>query len=116
MSDCFDDFEWIKLVSNKEKHCIFGYIRESQQLFSTINPYYNIPSIVSYLTLFYYYQRELTFSTKFKTNNHYQLSHNNKSAKHIEYGAGYILTESDAVYSGTHCWRIQVWSHFYLYF
>lgn len=57
----FEDLQWMKVVRNDERSCVFGYVRECRLLFDAKDTYYHIPDIVKYLCLFYYHQREFFF-------------------------------------------------------
>ena len=52
------NFEHIKTMNQTSKCIVFGYIHESQAISPSNNPYFNIPPLVSYWCLLYYYQRE----------------------------------------------------------
>ena len=51
-------FVKIKDVDNKKKLIVMGYIRIYQNLFENNNTYYNIPSLVQYLCIAYYWIAE----------------------------------------------------------
>lgn len=53
-------FNWLKVsVPQATKDCVAGYIRETQRIMPKNNPYYNIPSLIKYVVIYYYYQREI---------------------------------------------------------
>ena len=53
------DLKWLNSVLQTDKDCVFGYIRRSQRLLPiTKNAYFNIPSLVCYIILQYYYMAE----------------------------------------------------------
>eukprot|EP01084_Bolivina_argentea_P124249 220172_1 len=52
------NFKWVKTVPTHTKHCVNGYIRRKQHIFSDDRTFYNIPVLVMYIILDYYYERE----------------------------------------------------------
>ena len=48
----------IKSINVKSRDAVFGFVRTSQSLLDTNNPCYNIPDLVSYICLIYYYISE----------------------------------------------------------
>ena len=54
-----DRFAWLNVVPTKSKYYVSGYVRNVEQLFPKDNPYYNIPSLITYIIIHYYYQREI---------------------------------------------------------
>ena len=52
------DLSLLKQVPQRTQDCVFGFIRKAQKILPTNSAYYNIPSLVSYLCINYYFQRE----------------------------------------------------------
>eukprot|EP01084_Bolivina_argentea_P163121 283824_1 len=50
--------EWLRTIPQNKIDCVFGYIHESQRLLPSDAPYYNIPELVAYICLDYYFARE----------------------------------------------------------
>ena len=51
-------FNWLSMVPQMHKDCVFGFVRDIQKAMPSTSAYYNIPSLVIYLILDYFYQRE----------------------------------------------------------
>ena len=47
-------FDRVKHISQPKKDIVFGFIRECQQFLPKNNAYYNIPSLIKYLSVLYY--------------------------------------------------------------
>eukprot|EP01084_Bolivina_argentea_P296546 510743_1 len=61
------NFKWIITVPNRTKNCVIGYIRNKQQILPSNTTFYNIPLLITYLVLDYYYERE-SFKNRKKEN------------------------------------------------
>eukprot|EP01084_Bolivina_argentea_P163123 283826_1 len=68
MNQC--NFEWLRTIPQNTINCVFGYIHEAQRLLPSDAPYYNIPELVAYICLDYYFAREMfdTHGKYFKLN------------------------------------------------
>lgn len=111
------DFERAKTVGDKTIKLVSGYLNELNQSF---HQQYILPSLVINSCLLFYSPKYqiLQFSEKYSTPNGWELTNDNKCAMSIKPGwAGkkYILTTCNPVTEGTHCWRIQVNHHHFLY-
>ena len=51
-------FDWLSMVPQVHKDCVIGFVRDVQKMMPLTSAYYNIPSLVTYLILEYFYQRE----------------------------------------------------------
>ena len=47
----------VKAIPDKWRYCVFGYVRKAQALWNTDNPYYQIPEIIQFIILLFYYHR-----------------------------------------------------------
>ena len=52
------DLKWLQTVKIPSRDCVFGFVRESQNIFPSNNAYFNIPTLISYVILYYYYMAE----------------------------------------------------------
>ena len=50
--------KWMESLPLESRDCVSGYIKSAQILLPTDNAYYNIPSLVAYLVLYYFYIAE----------------------------------------------------------
>ena len=89
----------------KNKILVFGYIRSQSNEFKII-----IPFDINNLCLKFYHLifEILTFSSKFKSKDGLILSDDNKCVSSTTSFHCYILTTSDPVFHGVHCWRVHV--------
>ena len=58
MSSVKVDINWLKQIDDKIKCVIFGYIRNVQNILPSNKPFYNIPQLISYIILLYFYEYE----------------------------------------------------------
>eukprot|EP01084_Bolivina_argentea_P014195 26537_1 len=52
------NFKWVNAVPKHTNYCVNGYIRNQQNRLPNSNTFYNIPLLITYLILDYYYERE----------------------------------------------------------
>ena len=50
---------WLKTVPTPYRLCVFGYTRNAQKLLTQHNSYFNIPSLVIFKILEFYFQRDI---------------------------------------------------------
>ena len=94
----------------KEEFLVFGYIREYQQITS-------IPTELTELCFNFYHSpyKICKFSKIYQSKNAFEMLEDDKCIKRIvKEGCHYILADTDPVWTGSHCWRVQVYFE-YLY-
>ena len=47
--------EKVKCIGTKWKYCVLGYVRDAQTLWNTDNPYYQIPELIQFIILLFFY-------------------------------------------------------------
>ena len=94
------DFERIKSMDESTKLSVYGYIRRSQKLFPSNNPYYNLSQLITCLILLYFDEPEC-----FEINNDQIFEYNGS-----EYGDFFHIygkKKLERKYINTFKWKIQ---------
>ena len=108
------NFEEIKLIDQKTRNIVFGFIRNSQSLLPKSQTYYNIPPIVYHCCLLFFWLKiiPISFSNKYKSNyNIIKLIDNNKAIQKSYVNVDkypYIALDIEPMSDGIHCFRITI--------
>ena len=117
------DFRKIKSIPSYDRNLIFGYFRILQNLFNSLDPYYNAPKLVIYLCLYYYDDREF-----FAVHGLFiKLDKTNKLASHTKKFKIFEIESTNTIYgnidinpsdksSNLYIWRFEIIeSHYSIY-
>lgn len=94
----------LKSIEQKSKDIVSGYIRQSQFVFKTDNPYYIIPPLVHYLCIGYYHISEffMTKSERVTLNDDKTIiTYNSKEGYVTAYGNVHINVSDKSIYTWT---------------
>ena len=97
--------EDVKLVDQKYKDCISGYVRQAQQTLLPDNVYFTIPALVIHWILLYFWQCDC-FDSKYVGPN-YQLSDNDMVISKTNGGDGSVYLRN-VVDAGVHKWKFKL--------
>ncbi len=97
--------EDVKNVDPHIKDCVFGYVKDAQQLLPDDNVYYTIPTLIVHWILLYYFIKE-QFDEEC-CNSNYELSSNNTIVTKIKscYKTAYL---TQIVSAGVHKWTFKM--------
>ena len=94
------DFEKIKSMDESTKLSVHGYIRLSQNLFPSNNPYYNLSQLITYLILLYFDEPEC-----FEINNDQIFEYN--GTEYEDFFRIYGKKKLERKYINTFKWKIE---------
>ena len=99
-------FTWLKTIPNPYRLCVFGYTRNAQKLLPQNNSYFNIPSLVIFKILEFYFKRDIftLYDMNVTINEDKTIATHNGGTYDAVYGEIIINFDSGLIYE----WKIKV--------